>query len=207
MPPDNDKTDNIEITVLKPRLSLMRLLLGFGIYFQTPEQITLNSFLREFLALDQDYIDNRIQTMFMDGKPVDDPEKTLIKKDCEIGLSAAMPGVFGAAFRKQGIYSGLRRQTGDDEKKPENDCIKNSPAMVKVKLFNQVAADIGNRLLKSGVCMDAGIFSDFWKRNLPVLEKDCCLVVVNQEDLPPKHLTDILDLKTKKVRIRVKTNT
>jgi hypothetical protein len=119
MPPDNDKTDNIEITVLKPRPSLMRLLLGFGIYFHTPAQITLNSFLREFLALDQDYIDNRIQTMFMDGKPVDDPEKTLIKKDCEIGLSAAMPGVFGAAFRKQGIYSGLRRQTGDDEKKPE----------------------------------------------------------------------------------------
>jgi hypothetical protein len=114
-----EKSDFVEIELPKPRLSLMRLLLGFGIYFQAPAQISVNSFIGECLNLDQDYIDNRIQTMFMDGKPVDDPEKTLIKKDCEIGLSAAMPGVFGAAFRKQGIYSGLRRQTGDDEKKPE----------------------------------------------------------------------------------------
>jgi hypothetical protein len=143
--------------------------------------------------------------MFMDGKAVDDPEKKYIKKDCEIGLSAAMPGVFGAAFRKQGIYSGLRKQAGDDEIEPESDCVKNNPVIVKIKLFNQVAADIGDRLLKSGVCMDAGVFSDFWKRNVSVLEKDCCSVSVNQKDEHPKHLTDRTTLKTGKVRIKVKT--
>ncbi|MBS0013499.1 MAG: hypothetical protein KFF46_05960, partial [Desulfobacterales bacterium] len=86
------------ITVAECRLSLMRLVFGYGIRFEVPAGTRISDFLQQALCTDSNYIQNRIQTLFMDGRAVDSPESEEIHSPCTLAVSAAMPGVFGAAF-------------------------------------------------------------------------------------------------------------
>lgn len=193
----------LKITVPEYRLSLMRLLLGFGIFLEAPSGISVSRFLEQALGVDAGYIENRIQTLFMDGHAVDNPESKHIQKPCTLALSAAMPGVFGAAFRKQGTYSGLRQgseKSGEDEK---NAVESGRPVGVKLKCFNQVAADLGSGLLAHGVSMDIEDVRQFWKRQESVLKKDCRVICINQTKAAAGQVAKELAGKTGQVHIQV----
>jgi len=49
-----------------------------------------------------EYLSDRISTIFLNGKPVDDVESAIIKDNSILALSGAMPGLVGATFRKGG---------------------------------------------------------------------------------------------------------
>jgi len=44
-------------------------------------------------GLDEDYVTQRISTIFLDGKPVDDIDTLLVRDGAVLSLSAAMPGL------------------------------------------------------------------------------------------------------------------
>ncbi len=181
----------LEIHLPRRLLSLMRLVLARGIAYQAPAGISVNEFLTKHLRLDADFIQNRIQTIFMNGQPVDDPEGTRIQAPSSLALSAAMPGLFGAAFRKDGQYRAMRRSWPADQPGPEN---SESDAMVPVtvKCFNQVAEAVGDDLLGRGVCMDAGDFLQFWNSQHTVLEPGCLGVWMDGTQINPEQVADRL---------------
>lgn len=109
----------LDLVLPARRMGLMRLLLGMGILYDAPAGITVSRFLQQALGAGAHYLENRIQTLFIDGQVVDDMAATVIQADCTLAISAAMPGVFGAAFRRQGTYSGLR-QRRDAEEAPDS---------------------------------------------------------------------------------------
>ncbi|MCF8110736.1 MAG: hypothetical protein K9J85_04525 [Desulfobacteraceae bacterium] len=201
MPSHN--TAELKLTVPKKMISFMRLLISRGIRLETRPGISVKEFLKTVLPADENYLENSIQTIFMNGHAVDDPVQTLITGPCTIALSAAMPGVFGAAFRKKGIYSGMRAGYLQNSSGDENN-FNGETVPVTLKCFNQVAEDLGNTLLENGVTMDIKDFENFWKPEKNVLENRALRAEINGS--PADDVSEVAGLfeqKTTMVKIRV----
>ena len=60
------------------------------------------------LGISESYLNERVQTIFLNGRAVDDLFGEVVGNNSTIALSAAMPGLAGAVFRKGGMLSSLR---------------------------------------------------------------------------------------------------
>jgi hypothetical protein len=122
-------------------------LLESGLRLDVMVGCSLARLLCEQIGIPQDYLDNRIQTLFLNAKAVDNVDTATITDGAVIALSAAMPGLVGATLRKGGAFSGLRaaisqRDTDVDESL--------APGTITLKLFNLVAEEMGPDLLVRG---------------------------------------------------------
>ncbi len=124
-----------------------------GVVLSARTGCTLRDFLCGQLGLSDQYLDQRVQTLFLDARPVDDVDKAVVRDGSVLALSAAMPGILGATMRKGGRYAAFRRdisQHGDA-------CgICETPGRVAVKLFNMVAREVGGGLLEAGIEVEGG---------------------------------------------------
>lgn len=115
---------------------------------------TILDFLVKGLALDPDYVENRIQTIFLNHKPVDDIASATLAENDRIAFSAAMPGLLGATLRKAGSYSAMRKNISHHNiqggVKPTSDT-PNSEIWILVKFFNLITKEIGPDLLTGGI--------------------------------------------------------
>jgi hypothetical protein len=64
---------------------------------------TVREVLCGHLGVDPNFLERHIQTIFHDGKAVDDLDSEAVKDGSTLALSAAMPGLAGAILRRQGI--------------------------------------------------------------------------------------------------------
>jgi hypothetical protein len=119
---------------------------GFRINGKIGESV--KEFLINRLGLEKEYLDNRIQTIFLDGRPVDDMDHAYIRQGSVVALSAAMPGLVGSTLRRGGRYASMRSGiSGHTESKP----VSNESVQVTVKLFNLVGKELGKGLLQQGI--------------------------------------------------------
>jgi hypothetical protein len=88
-----------------------------------------------------------IQTVFLDGMPVDDMEGVSIKQGSTVALSGPMPGVAGATLRRGGYYSSMRKEISC---RPEATGGNLKRGTVIVKLFNVLTETLGPGLLEKG---------------------------------------------------------
>lgn len=124
-----------------------------GIVLSAKIGCSLRDFLCGQLGISDEYLDQRVQTLFLDARPVDDVDKAVIRDGSVLALSAAMPGLLGATMRKGGRYAAFRKdisQHGDA-------CgICATSGRVTVKLFNMVATEVGEGLLEAGIEVAGG---------------------------------------------------
>jgi len=126
-------------------------LLEKGVVLTTRTGCSLRDFLCGQLGLSDDYLDQRVQTLFLDARPVDDVDKAVVRDGSILALSAAMPGLVGATMRKGGRYAAFRK----DISQHDDECgICETSGRVTLKLFNMVAKEVGGRLLETGVEVD-----------------------------------------------------
>lgn len=122
--------------------------------FQVEAQMgrSVKHLLCEQFKVSEEYLADRVKTIFLDGKPVDDVETAIIENGATLALSAAMPGLVGATFRRGGVLgsfrSGITYKAGD--KTGESDAI----GWVKIKLFNLLVGELGPIFLKTGILVD-----------------------------------------------------
>lgn len=113
----------------------------------------LGGSVRELLCLqwgvDSAYLDDRIQTIFLNGQVVDDPDAALIIPDSILALSAAMPGVAGAMLRKKSPYSPMRSRLS--YARPNIGPDGNVEGDVVVKFFNLLQRELGPQFLRQGI--------------------------------------------------------
>jgi len=74
-------------------------LLEQGFFVTTTTGCSIKDLLCKQLSIDEEYLDKRIQTLFLDGKPVDKVEKAYLHNEATLALSGAMPGLVGATLR------------------------------------------------------------------------------------------------------------
>ncbi len=107
---------------------------------------SVRSFLCDDLGLSPEYVDKRIQTLFLNGKAVDNPDTAHIKEDSTLALSAAMPGLLGATLRKGSYYARMRNEISHQE---QREVISVHEGFVLLKLFNLLPAEIGPAILET----------------------------------------------------------
>ncbi|RJR49252.1 MAG: hypothetical protein C4576_07150 [Desulfobacteraceae bacterium] len=149
---------------LEPALlpSFFPLLQG-GVSLDTRTGLSVKEFLTEELRLSQEYMDTVIQTVFLDGKAVDDLASANIRDGAIMALSAAMPGLLGATLRRGSYYAAMRKEISYRES-PK--AAGEGPAKLTLKVFNLLLRDLGPALLAKGFWIGGDVLEDFFgKRN------------------------------------------
>jgi hypothetical protein len=116
------------------------------------------------IGIPRDYLDGRIQTLFLNARAVDDVDTAQIEDGAVIALSAAMPGLVGATLRKGGAFSGLRAAISQKDGAASQGGVSGT---ITLKLFNLVAREVGPDLLARGVLFPGKRLGDFFDTAAP----------------------------------------
>ena len=156
---------------------------GFAVKAQTG--VSVKAFLCDQIGLPEAYVDERIQTLFLDSKPVDDATVVRIHDGSRLALSAAMPGVAGALFRKGGRYGAMRDSIS---LKSPSDGSAEVSGRVMVKLFNLVLRELGPVFLAKGVWLDGMAVQDFFSHLPESWSANILKVDLNGEEIKAGEL-------------------
>lgn len=157
------------LLTLKPENPLAFFpLLQRGFMVKTRFGCSIKAMLCEQHRVSPEYVEDRIKTVFLDGRPVDDIDSATVNDGSTLALSAAMPGLAGATMRRGGVLASFRdatthRETGRFSRRGEG--------MVTIKLFNLLIGEMGPSFLEHGVWIEGERLaeflraqkSDFWK--------------------------------------------
>jgi len=122
------------------------------------EGATVHDFLAGELGLSEQYIENRIQTIFLNGKAVDNLKAAGLSDGDTLALSTAMPGLVGATFRRGGRYAAMRQSVSHFNNRT---AAPDKTKTIILKLFNLVAKEIGPGLLARGIYIQGSDFIPF----------------------------------------------
>lgn len=154
---DQLSLSSIRLTVTAEALPLFTTVLQSGIDVKVPHGKTLGKFLSNFPGFTAEYLAETVQTIFLNGTAVDDLTLPLTGSNPVLALSAAMPGLAGAIFRKNSFHSALRTDTNALPSEP----IQHESITVTLKLFNSIARERGGALLQSGQAIKADLLANF----------------------------------------------
>jgi hypothetical protein len=149
---------HLVMAVDSDNLSIFSQLLMQGFQVRAGVGCSVKMFLCRELGLDPDYVDQRIQTIFLNSKAVDNIDKAIVTQGATLALSAAMPGLVGATFRKSGYYSSFRSHVSQQDNIKVSLCHEGK---VTIKLFNLIARDQGHIFLKRGIRISGKKFREF----------------------------------------------
>jgi hypothetical protein len=144
MPPTSHR---LRLVVSDAVIPLFFRLLQQGVQVDCTVGESIDSFLRGDLCLEKGFVDKMIQTVFLDGMPVDDIEGVNIKEGSIVALSGPMPGVAGATLRRGGYYSSMRKEISCRAQAAGGNLKRGT---VIVKLFNVLTETLGPGLLERG---------------------------------------------------------
>ncbi len=156
-------------------------LLQHGVLFPLHEQLTLRTFLLSLPGFTPEYIEKNVQTIFVDGVATDNLDRDLTDGST-VALSAAMPGLAGAIFRRQGIHKTLRSQPDPNEPAPH------ANGFLTLKLFNSIATDRVEGCLRQGVLISGQALADFGRSHEELFATAACL----QLDGQPVDAADLM---------------
>ena len=120
--------------------------------------VPLRRTLVEDLGLDPVYVEERVQTVFLDGSPVDDIDADCASAGCTLALAGALPGVAGIAMRRKSPVGVFREGIthGPDLVEGTGQAGVGEGLTVTLKLFNSVAVECLAQVLTRGVEVRSG---------------------------------------------------
>jgi hypothetical protein len=136
-------------------------LLRHGFMVKTQVGCSIKTMLCKALGLDDNYVEGRIKTIFLDAKPVDDIRTACINDGSVLALSGAMPGLAGATLRRGGPLVSFR---GSISCRSNGKNALSQNGHVFVKLFNLLVKDLGSIFLKQGILIKKKQLEDFFRR-------------------------------------------
>jgi hypothetical protein len=136
-------------------------LLQKGFVVQARVGVSVQAFLCDHFVLSPEYLRDRVKTIFLDGKSVDDLAETRILDGSRLALSAALPGLAGAILRRGSPFAKLRSQVAEGEKDPASSPEEGS---VFLKLFNLLLPELGPLFLRKGILVSRKDFLEFWRQ-------------------------------------------
>lgn len=139
---------HLQITIMPKQVQVFFRLLARGVRIDVASGSSVQDVMLNELGLDEGYVEQRIQTVFLNNKPVDRIDTALITEGATLALSSAMPGLVGATLRRAGHFSSMRSQISHENESIPQTGLK---AELTLKLFNLVAMEIGPGVLSRGV--------------------------------------------------------
>jgi hypothetical protein len=151
---------------------------GVGIRIRTG--ISVREFLCSDLGLSSEYVEKRIQTVFLDGKAVDNVDSAVVRNGSTLALSAALPGLLGATLRRGSYYAAMRSEISY-RKDPESQ--SSGDGTVHLKLFNLLTGEIGPIILNKGVLINGQELKEFFERHYDRLKAGCRQAFLNGREI------------------------
>ena len=181
-------TTTLHLTVSKNRVPFFSPLLTKGFTVKTKVGCSVQELICRHLGLSADYMEHRIQTIFLDGKAVDNVKDAVVGQGATLALSAAMPGLAGVTLRRGGAYASMRRQIThiDHSKNPR---VKDGT--IVLKLFNLVAKDIGSMFLTQGIWVSGKDLQRLFRKAPEHLREGCHTVQIDGVDRNVDELSHI----------------
>jgi hypothetical protein len=149
------------------------LLLQQGVKIRRRVGCSVEAFLREELGAGPAMIE-KIQSIMLDGKAVDDIGSSLVHEGSVLALSGAMPGLVGATLRRGGTYASFRSAITYHE--PEKACMSGE-GWVSIKIFNLLMAELGPGLLRQGVLVNAAELDDYLVERSQEFRQGCSVTL------------------------------
>ena len=157
-----DKPDkSVEIEIDPSKLDVFNNLLQSGFMVNTTSGNSIEEFLCDQIGIDPNYIIERVKTVFLDSRPVDELDTAVLHDGSKLTLSGGMPGLVGMTLGRGSILASFRSSItyrgNDDVKEGGN-------ASVNIKLFNIVMKDLGGIFLKLGINVKRAAMADLVKQ-------------------------------------------
>lgn len=183
------------VTVEQNNFSFYTTLLQSGIDIKTSRDQTMVDFLNNLPGFTLDFISTKIETIFLNGTPVDDLDAVFTGESPVLAISASMPGLAGAIFRRNSFHTALR----SDIKKQVTPQCRKEDITVTLKLFNTIALARGEELLRKGVTLTSkNVLTTLTKR--PQLLENMISLQLSDKEIDKTHLLTILQ-ETEKITL------
>jgi len=145
------KQETVSLELSADQVHTFFPLLQKGVTVPVTVGCTLKSLLCNQLMIPADYVTDRITTIFLDNRPVDDIDRTVIQEGSRVTLSAAMPGLVGATMRRGGFYAALRQGISHGV---GSKVVADKQGAIRIKLFNLLLAELGPLVLTRGILLE-----------------------------------------------------
>jgi hypothetical protein len=176
-------------------------LLQAGVAVRADFPANLRELLCRQLGISDDYLDNRINTIFLDGRPVDDVDTAFTQHGSVLALSASMPGFAGAALRKGGFYSGMRSTITYSAGRESS---ASGEGFFLLRLYNITVKELGPHFLSHGVGIDTDALSGFFSERPAVFWQGFRKATLNDKEVPVNELQNAeWNEKSEFVQLRV----
>jgi len=170
------------------RIFIFSQLLENGFIIKGKVGCSVKEFLCNRMFIEQDYLDNRIQTIFLNGKPVDDINSAIVKDGSSISLSAAMPGLAGATMRRGGTLASMRSGISHVSAETSEDSCEGK---VTIKFFNLISKELGPEFLNRGIIIDGKTLAGFITTNRKIIEAGLFSAEKDGQKIETEKLFDI----------------
>jgi hypothetical protein len=188
IPPDEELV-TFTLEPAKEQISRLCTLMHNGCYVKVECGKTMRNLLCEQFQIPFDYVRKDIKVIFLEYSPVDDIETAIIKDGATLALSAAMPGLVGAAMRRDGDLNWMRGSITYHEGETEH---QQGQGLIQIKLFNRVMADLGESFLRRGVYVKSKYLSEFLTRFTPEFWKEFGTISKNQDTITNVELSNFV---------------
>ena len=155
---------------------------GVGVAIQTGT--SLEDLLCCQWQIDRDYVMNRISTLFLDRKPVDDLAAALVRDGATLALSGAMPGLIGATMRRGGVLASFRSGITFC---PTTQAAVRRDGRITLKLFNLLIEELGPGFLARGIWVARSRLADAFPGHPDLTGSEAGEVHVAMPDSAPGH--------------------
>jgi hypothetical protein len=172
---------SVELCLGANALATFSLLLQQGVLVPLAAPICLSPFLYHHLDLAPDFVEHYLTTVFLNGRPVDDLDRTILRPGDTLALSAAMPGLVGATLRRQGLIASFRSSISHRPEVPREPVTGSST--LKLKLFNLMLETVGPGLLARGILLPPGDWEAFLQLKGPTFWDNCRQVSLDGREI------------------------
>jgi hypothetical protein len=193
-------TQDLSLFVKSKLIPFFFQLLGQGFLVNVPANCSIRDLIIDCLGIPNDYLEERIQTLFLNGSVVDDLNSCNIKEGSTLALSGAMPGLAGAVLRRGGFYASFRRTITHNDSPSR---IDKDNHWIVLKLFNMIVKELGPGFLEKGIWMEGEKLQKFLRCQSEELRMHGTSGDMNGE---PADINSLLkfDWKTHLIFLRVK---
>ena len=179
---------HFNLVIKTSKIAAFLKLIASGFKLRIKAGLSIRELFCDQLGISDDYFANRIQTIFLDGKPVDNEDTTRVYNGARIAFSTAMPGLVGATLRKGGQYASFRGTITHSEAANSDD---KGEGEIILKFFNMIARELGPIFLQKGIIIESRRFHDFVWRNLDGLKAGCKSIYLNDEKMDVAGLLEM----------------
>lgn len=177
-------------------------LLQQGVWLSVTTGCSVIELLNNQLGIAEDYVTDRITTLFLNGKAIDDAAASFVTDGATLALSSAMPGLVGSTMRRGGHLAAMRGEI--TYRQPETMSI--GTGKVKIKLFNMLMKEVGPLLLERGVLLSGAELKTLLNQDSSSLRSQPDVALLNGLPLTGSELSEYLETNVAlsgQVRVRV----